>query len=943
MLSATRSPESRDEQPPTSSLSDLRGQCATRAHVDSSPPRAIGRETHMQPASQYASSSSSSLFDPTDQSTTPTPKSPFPKANLKPITSYSIPRPPDPPRSPASAPLAVPSNEPRTSPMLPPSSQTDSQPFPSTQSAKRTPAQIQANKERAQRIQREKAELKSREDTFKIKQERAASRKELATASLSKFGFSVASGMSRYGTGKGGTGDSDPTRTSDSSQDQMKPPEEWKPDERCSEEQKEVLEEVKRGGNVFFTGSAGVGKSFLLTEINRLLEHLKRPFQITATTGIAALQVNGTTIHSWAAVGLGDKAIHELYSRIVRNEGTKKNWTGIKTLIIDEISMSPAGLFDTLNILGKLIREDPAPFGGLQLIVCGDFYQLPPVPDSVAPPCMRCGGKRIIKIPIEEARMPYEERPKGIPPADIMKCVGAYPKKRLTAGGGGAGKKEEENPGGCLLEFRKRRFVFETDAWAECRFKVMELTKVFRQSDPGFIRVLEKIRRGVCDQECVDLFALCGSELKKGGTIQIRPTNLYPTRSDVDNENQREFKALKEEEFQFVASDESRGSYGDTQLERLNSTPAAKTLKLKKGAQVLLLANLNVKGGLVNGSRGVIVDWISAEEVPDEAAFGPIVQNGGPKKSGGAGRIGTEEWRQKAAEDFMDQQEKVFYPLVFFATGQEVIIRPHSWCIDFDKNNTVARTQIPLQLAWALTIHKSQGQSLDAVCVRLGKTFEKGQAYVALSRARTKEGLRVEGFKPGVVMAHPTVEIFYDCIAQKKSFFLSPVAPVNPLYHIPDFDPLIDKLKRKFGTVPPPLEQGSAVLVPGQKKPQHRDESQTQTQRPAAPVSTLSKKSNSQSWQEYIKLAAEKYVEATSGLQTGSEPIPMEPFLSLAGISILAALGKLQREDGVIEDGEGGTGTDSSGDSPMAIDGGDDGEDRKPKKKKRVRKGRVGH
>lgn len=133
-------------------------------------------------------------------------------------------------------------------------------------------------------------------------------------------------------------------------------------------------------------------------------------------------------------------------------------------------------------------------------------------------------------------------------------------------------------------------------------------------------------------------------------------------------------------------------------------------------------------GGLVNGSRGVIVDWISAEEVPDEAAFGPIVQNGGPKKSGGAGRVGTEEWRQKAAEDFMDQQEKVFYPLVFFATGQEgqspyspsfpdpisvddsasslcpfsgiVIIRPHSWCIDFDKNNTVARTQIPLQLAW---------------------------------------------------------------------------------------------------------------------------------------------------------------------------------------------------------------------------------------------------
>lgn len=179
----------------------------------------------------------------------------------------------------------------------------------------------------------------------------------------------------------------------------------------------------------------------------------------------------------------------------------------------------------------------------------------------------------------------------------------------------------------------------------------------------------------------------------------------------------------------------------------------------------------------MNGSRGVIVGWVSAQDVPDEESISAA--NGQGKKPGGVGRVGTEEWRQKAADEFMDKQDKVFYPLVFFACGKEgksslsqylpnhdsrishrsvVLVRPHSWCIDLDKHNTVARTQIPLQLAWyaqsclsiselfelissslvdrALTIHKSQGQSLDAVCVRLGSTFEKGQYVTAHSHSR---------------------------------------------------------------------------------------------------------------------------------------------------------------------------------------------------------------
>ncbi|GAA5953293.1 hypothetical protein JCM3765_007464 [Sporobolomyces pararoseus] len=884
----------------------------------SSPTSSPSYHTAPQTQNQQLPPSSSSTLDQNDSTSSPA-KSPFPRANLTPTTSLNGPSPPTPARASALQQLEK-MNVSSSSQMLPPSSsQPQSQAGPSGTQIRRTAAEIQKNKENAQKRLREKQQEKLNRETLKVKQERAEARRELASKSLGEFGFSV-SPMTRYGTGKGGTGTRATTPGYTAAQPEAK--EEWKPDERCSEEQKEVLEQVKKGGNVFFTGSAGVGKSFLLHEVMRLLEHMERPFHITAPTGIAALQVNGSTTHSWASVGLGEKPIFEMYNKITGYESRKENWTKTKTLIIDEISMIPAALFDNLNILGKLIRENPAPFGGLQLIVCGDFYQLPPVVgNKTLPKCVRCGGTNLHKVSLEDARVPYEKRPEGIAEAPVYKCSDSK---------NGAFQ-------GCLLESRRRVFAFETDAWAECQFHVMELTKVYRQSDPDFIRVLEKIRRGSCDQECVDLFKTCGNDLKKGGEIEIKPTNLYPKKAAVEIENDQEFRKLKTQEYFFTASDEARGDYAQTQLSRLDSTPASKLLKLKVGAQVLLLANLDVKGGLVNGSRGVIVDWVDASEVEPTIAEGT-----GPKKPGGSGRVGTEEWREKAADSFIESQEEQCFPQVIFANGREVIIRPHSWCIDFDRNNTVARTQIPLQLAWALTIHKSQGQSLDAVCVRLGQTFEKGQAYVALSRARTKGGLKVDGFKPGVVMAHPTVEIFYKCIAEKKPFFLSPVAPTNPLSFIPDYDPLNEKLKRKFGPAPPPLEKGSAILAPGQKKPQMSG-SQSQSQSQSRPP-PKNRRSEDSTWQELLKQASEKYVETTGSLNgSNTDSIPMEPFLAFAGSVLITALGKRgRREEG--EESGSGEFTDASEGSPMAIDDESEGGDRKPKKKKkRVRKGRVGH
>ncbi|GAA6009141.1 hypothetical protein JCM10207_004280 [Rhodosporidiobolus poonsookiae] len=686
---------------------------------------------------------------------------------------------------------------------LPPtqaSSQMASLPSPTQ---KRTKEEIAAMREAALARRKQKDDQKKAED-------RQRKREDLAKMQLANFGFSIKPAISRFGSGSGGV----PVKS-----ELEVAPKEWTPDERCSDEQKKVLEQVKAGGNVFFTGSAGVGKSFLLHEINRLLEHVKRPFQVTATTGIAALQVSGVTIHSWAGVGLGKEPISVLYDRIASNKTKLKPWLETQTLIIDEISMSPADLFTKLNLLGKMLRNNNKPFGGIQLVVCGDFFQLPPVPDKKSEEkCMRCGHQNLRKLDIHDSRLAYEQRAKGVVQADIYRCTDTV-------------KQNKEVVGGCGFEWRNRRFVFETESWAECGWKIFELTKVFRQDAPDFIATLEKFRRGICDEACIEFLRSCGSELGKGGNIKIQPTNLYPLRRNVDEENDREFKKLKEPAYTFQALDDSRGGYGRMQMkERLANVPPVERLQLKKGAQVLLLANLDVKNGLVNGSRGVIVDWVDKNDVPVDADEVESARYASQTRTVRSGAFGGEEWREKAAEEWADKQGEAFYPIVYFATGRQLIIKPHSWCIDIDKDNTVARTQLPLALAWALTIHKSQGQSLDAVGVRLTSTFEKGQAYVALSRCRTPAGMKIEGFKPGVVMAHPTVKIFYECISSGDSFFITPVPPVNPLAFLPDFDPLLHKLSRVFGRLPAPLPVGSAVLAPGQKAPPPR---------PAAPASTV--------------------------------------------------------------------------------------------------------
>jgi len=430
--------------------------------------------------------------------------------------------------------------------------------------------------------------------------------------------------------------------------------------------QQAAFDAIESGKSVFLTGPGGTGKSYLL---NELWKRSSKHVSLTAMTGCAALLLNSKakTLHSWAGVGLGTDVVPLLISKIRKSMRAKKRWIEADILVIDEVSMMTPDLFEKLDEVGRKVRRNELmPFGGLQIVLVGDFFQLPPISTE--------------------------------------------------------------------------SFVFESPLWKKLGLETHELTEIVRQKDPIFQTILNEARHGELTKASVRLLRKRMNLDYKSLTVQ--PTMLFTRRVEVDQINARELKKLTTERHVFKATtvfNPSANTAGLTvtspevqmAVQKLDGNAAyTPELVLSVGAQVMLLFNMNHEAGLVNGSRGVVVDFKKLEPKEDDKT-----------------------------KVFITKDETLM-PVVEFKSGDRRIIDYNTWEVqDFPG---VLRKQIPLKLAYAVTIHKAQGATLDCALIDVGdRTFEYGQAYVALSRCKDIESLYVHDLDAAAFRANPKVKEFY--------------------------------------------------------------------------------------------------------------------------------------------------------------------------------------
>ena len=465
-----------------------------------------------------------------------------------------------------------------------------------------------------------------------------------------------------------------------------------------SSEQRYVLDlVVDQQKSVFFTGSAGTGKSVLLREIISVLRSKYAKQQdriaITASTGLAACNIGGVTLHSFAGIGLGKEDVPELVKKVKRNQKAKHRWLRTAFLIIDEVSMVDAELFDKLEALARAIRNTAKPFGGIKLVVTGDFFQLPPVPEK---------GK-------------------------------------------------------------VARFSFDAAAWATSLDHTIGLHHVFRQKDPEFANMLNEMREGHMEESSIQAFHKLSRPIDNDSVYpSFAATELFPTRGEVDAANNNRMRQLHGSTVTYEARDGGSVADKEQRDRMLANCMAPENLELKKGAQVMLIKNIDDM--LVNGSLGRVRGFMNEAQFdsynadPDEFEMLQQVED----DEG----LSKEQMKKRRVMHLSAGQTAQVWPLVRFTLSdgntRDLLCNRELWKIELPNGEVQAsRSQVPLILAWALSIHKAQGQTLEKVKVDLGKVFEKGQAYVALSRATSMQGLQVLRFDKNKVMAHPRVRDFY--------------------------------------------------------------------------------------------------------------------------------------------------------------------------------------
>lgn len=436
-----------------------------------------------------------------------------------------------------------------------------------------------------------------------------------------------------------------------------------------SAEQQAAFDAYKSKKNILVTGPGGTGKSELIRQIVEDAEKSFLKIQVCAMTGCAAdqLRCKARTVHSWAGLGLASGSIGEVVDRIYKQKVKTMCWKKIDILVIDEVSMMSAKILNILDLLARKCRNALYPFGNIQLLLFGDFYQLPPVGDSEDPDSMM--------------------------------------------------------------------WAFEYKRWNELISQVIELKTVFRQTDAAFVKTLHQVRVGRLTKSGYEMLnSRVGVLLTPPNGVV--PTRLVPMRRQADAINIRHLESLNEKPYTFnmdygCQTELSKQQQQPQQISHNQLTKATieyeqnylsssclceKSIVLKKGAQVMCVANIDLESDkpIVNGSQGIIT---------------------------GFGDSGM--------------------PLVRFANGREMVMIKHSWTSE--RFPSISIKQVPLILAWAITIHKAQGATLSYAEVDAGNgIFECGQTYVALSRVKSLDGLTLTSFNPSKIALDQKVIDFYE-------------------------------------------------------------------------------------------------------------------------------------------------------------------------------------
>lgn len=404
---------------------------------------------------------------------------------------------------------------------------------------------------------------------------------------------------------------------------------------------------MKTGVNVYLTGSAGSGKTYLLNKYISYLEKHDIPVAVTASTGIAATHMNGMTIHSWSGIGIKNKLDERELEQLEEKKYLWKRFEKARVLIIDEVSMLHGGQLEMVDQVCKTFKRNDKPFGGLQVIISGDFFQLPPI--------------------------------------------------------------SREGSGSTNM-------VFDNNVWQVLNPAICYIEEQHRQEDDLLTDILNSIRSNQISDRHHELLK---SRINILSENENKITKLYTHNINVDDINSKELSFIKNDERVFDMTDN-----GPENLVEIlkKSCLAHEKLRLKIGAEVMCVKN-NFEAGYVNGSRGKIIGF------------------------------NTEDRN----------------PIVELYNGKKVILKPELWAIEEDGKIKASVSQIPLRLAWAITIHKSQGMSLDNALIDLRSTFSYGMGYVALSRVRTLKGINLVGYNNNALLVDPKI-LEFDQNLKNQSF-----------------------------------------------------------------------------------------------------------------------------------------------------------------------------